>query len=209
MTRLAQALCALAARLLPPRHEAWGKAMRNELAYIGTDRDAVAHGLGCLAAAARERTTDFDTRFSAGLWAVALVGAGFACFHLACAARGVAVLSGANDGFLDALLRSGAADTELVARYKAARPIVIGFLFGLGLAHLAAAWFVSRRQLRRFVAAWSVALLVATVAVIIQLSIVWNAEGLPSELVAVLVQAPALALLLLWSNGRHLKRGTG
>lgn len=181
--------------------------MRDELAYIEANRDAVAHGFGCLAAALRERTLDFETRFGAGLWATALVGAGFACFHIVCAARGVAVLRGARDGFLEALLNNGA-DAGLVARYAAARPVVIACLFGLGLAHLIAAWFLSHGQFRPFLVAWTAALLAAALAVSIQLSIVWTADGLPSEFVALLAQAIAVASLLLWSNGRHLKRST-
>lgn len=206
--RLAHMLCTLAALLLPARRKPWGEAMRDELAFIESDREAVSYGFGCMAAAARERALDFDTRFAAGLWAVALIGAGFALFHIACAAHGLAVLRGAPDGFLDALLRSGAADAELVARYRTARPVVIALLFGLGFAHLLVAWFLARRQLRGFLIAWFAALLAAVIAVAIQLSIVWSVDGLPSEFVAVLVQAVSVPLLLLWSNGRHLQGKT-
>jgi hypothetical protein len=208
MTGLARSLCNLAAWLLPARRKTWGNAMCEELAYIGAGREAIAHGFGCVAAAARERMLDFETRFAAGLWAAALVGAAFASIHLVCAAHGIAVLRGAPDGFLEALMRHGA-DAELVARYEAARPIVIACFFALGLSQLAGSWFLSRRRLRQFGFAWCAATLVAAVAVVIQLSVVWTPVGLPSEFVAVLIQALAVPLLLLWSNGRHLEGRKG
>jgi hypothetical protein len=197
------ALCDLARRLLPPASRPWGDAMKAELSHIADRRHALDYAGGCLVAAAKARARDFDTRFAAGLWSVASVGAIFAYVHLACAARGIAVLRGARDGFLDALVRSGAADADLLLRYQSARPIVIACLLGLGLAHLAAAWFLVRRDLRRFLIAWSAALLAAILAVTIQLSVVWSADGLPSEFAALLVQAAMLAMLLLWSRGRH------
>lgn len=205
--RLAPALCDLAIRVLPARRKVWGEAMKAELHHIADGRPAVAHASGCLVAAARERARDFDTRFGAGIWSVALVSGAFAVIHISCAARGVRVLFGARDGFLDALVRGGRADAALVASYRSAMPIVIVCLFGLGFAHLAAAYFLFRLQLPRFLLAWCAALPIAIVAVAIQLSIVWSPDGLPAEFVALLVQAVTLPMLLLWSNGRHLYRG--
>ena len=164
------------------------------------------HASGCLVAAIKERAVDFESRFAAGLWSVSLVSGAFAFVHLRCASRGIAVLFGArDDGFLESLLRSGA-DEALVASYHAAMPFVIGSLYALGLAHVAAAYFLFRQQLRKFVFAWCAALLAASMAMAIQLAIVWSPEGLPSEFVALLVQAVALPTLLLWSRGRHLRR---
>ena len=204
--RLAHALCDLASLVLPRRRKLWGDAMRAELDHIGDGRSAVAHATGCLVAAARERALDFETRFAAGLWSVALVTGAFALFHIGCAARGVRVLLGARDGFLDMLVRGGA-DMQLLASYQGARPVVISCLLGLGLAQLAAAWFLFRMQLRPFLFAGGAALLIATVAVAIQLSIVPSAAGLPSEFFAPIAQGLALPMLLLWSNGRHRRPG--
>jgi hypothetical protein len=201
--RLTHALCELAMLLLPARRQSWGEAMKAEVSYIGDAASALAHAGGCVIAAARERVTDFDSRFAAGLGLVALVGAAFGVFHIVCASRGVEVLFGARDGFLDSLVRAQRATPELVARYEDARPIVIACLMSLGLAHLWAAHFLIRRAWRNFLLTWCCALLIAIVAVVIQLSVVWSAGGLPSEFVALLIQAVALPLLLLWSNGRH------
>jgi hypothetical protein len=95
------------------------------------------------------------------------------------------------------------AGPALMTRYEAARPIVIGCFIILGCTHLAAAWFLSRTQFHRFLIAWCAALLVAGVAVAIQLSIVWSADGMPSEFHALIIQAVALPALLAWSHGRH------
>lgn len=211
MSRLALSLGDLATRILPSGRKGWGEAMKAELIHIDDERSAVAHARGCLIAAVRERALDFHTRFAAGIWGVALVSGAFAFFHLKCASRGVDVLLGArDDGFLETLRHSGRADAELVAAYQNAMPVVIACFFCLGAAHLAAAWFLFRMQLRRFLWAWCAALLVATAAVAIQLSIVWSPDGLPSEFFALLVQAVALPALLFWSGGRHLRlRRTG
>lgn len=204
--RLPVALCDLAARLLPARRRLWGDAMRAELAHIDDRRSAFAHAGGCLVAAVRERARDFDTRFTAGLWAVALASTAFALIHLACAARGMNVLLGGHDGFREALIRGGA-DAQLLASYESARPVVVACIAGLGLAHLAAAFLLFRTEVGRFLVAWSVALLIATIAVVIQLSVIWSLDGLPSEYFALLIQAVAVPLLLFWSNGRHRPRG--
>jgi hypothetical protein len=203
MGRFALALCDLAGLVLPRPRKVWGDAMKAELNHIGDGRSALIHASGCCVAAVKARALDFDTRFAAGIWSVALASVAFALFHITCASRGVDVLLGAPDGFLEALQRSGRADTQLVASYRSAMPIVVACLFGLGFAHLAAAWFLFRMQLQRFLFAWFAALLIAIVAVAIQVSIVWSPDGLPSEFFALLVQTVALPLLLLWSNGRH------
>ena len=204
--RLAASLCDLAIRILPARRDRWGEAMKAELAYIDEAGPAMAHASGCLVAAAKARALDFDTRFAAALWSVAGITAGFAAFHLSCAARGVAALTGGRDGFLEALVRGGAGP-ELVASYRSAMPVVICCFIFLGLAHGAAAWWLVRRDFERFLVAWSAALGFAAAAVFIQLSVVWTPIGLPSESWGLLVQAVALPVLLLWSRGRHRERG--
>lgn len=205
--RLSIALCDLAILVLPRPRKTWGDAMKAELSHIAEDGQVMTYASGCLVAAVKERALDFETRFSAALGVVALTSAAFGVFHVLCAARGVDALLGAPDGFLDALVRSGRADTHLVASYLSARPIVIACLFGLGVAHLAAACFLVRLELQRFTIAWCAALLIAIAAVVIQLSIVWSVDGLPSEFYALLVQAVGLPALLLWSNGRHRHLG--
>ena len=200
--RLAAALCELAVRILPGRRRDWGEAMKAELAHVDAGGPALAHGGGCLVAAAKARAQDFDTRFAAGLWSVALVTAGFAAFHLQCAARGIAALNGGRDGFLEALLRGGA-DADLVASYRSAMPAVIACFIALGLVHAVAAVLLARRRLDLFPVAWTAALAIAAAAVAIQLSVVWTPVGLPTEFQALLVQAAALPPLLLWSRGRH------
>jgi hypothetical protein len=199
-------LCDIAGRVLPARRKHWGEAMRVELAYMDDPRSAMRHAGGCVLAAVRERALDFDSRFAAGLWSVALASAAFAVFRLACAARGVGVLLGGHDDFREALVRGGA-DARTLAGYEGARPVVIAGFVALGLAHLVAAFLLFRVDLRRFLLAWAATLLIATLAVAIQLSIVWSLDGLPSEYFALLVQAVAVPLLLFWSNGRHLPRG--
>lgn len=205
--RLSIALCDIAILVLPRPRKNWGNAMKVEVLHVDETGAAVAYAGGCVMAAVKERALDFRTRFSAALGIVALISAAFGIFHILCAARGVEVLLGAPDGFLNALIRNGRADTYRVASYLTARPIVIACFFGLGLAHLAAACFILRMQLQRFIIAWCAALLIATAAVVIQLSIVWSLKGLPSEFCALLVQAVGLPALLLWSNGRHRHLG--
>jgi ABC-type nitrate/sulfonate/bicarbonate transport system permease component len=199
--RLAPLLGKVAVRLLPAPRKPWGAAMEAELRYIGDERAAIGYAAGCLIAAIQERARDFETRFSAGLWSIAAVSAAFALFHIYCATRGVQVLLGSPDGFLDSLVRSGRADAALIASYQSAMPIVIACLFALGAAHLAAAYCLVRRRFRGFLVAWCSALGIAAVAVAIQLSIVWTGDELPSEFFALLIQATALSLLVLWSNG--------
>ena len=200
--RLALALCELAARLLPPRRRSWGEAMAAELGYAEDDRAALAFAGGCLLAAARERARDFDTRFTAGLWAIALVSALFAAIQLGCTIHGVEVLFGARDGMLAALNRDGASPA-LIIRYERARPIVIACFLALGLAQFATVWLLARGELRRFWIAWGIALLIATVVVTIELVVVWSPPGLPSEFRPLLVELLALPALLAWSRGRH------
>ena len=153
----------------------------------------------------RERTRDADTQIGAGRWAIAVITALYAVVRLACAAHGLAALSGAADGMRDALLMQGGGPA-LAARYDAARPIVVGLFLALGCAQLATAWFLSRGQIRRFLAAWSIALLAAGSAVAIQLSILRQIEGIPSEFHALLVQAVAVPALLAWSHTRRRRR---
>lgn len=201
--RLAYALCDLAILVLPRGRIVWGEAMKAELAYVGDGAAVLAHAGGCIVAATKERLLDFDARFAAGLWTLTLLSMSFAIFHIACASRGVDVMLGGRDGFLTALVRSGKATPELIASYHAAMPFVIACLFALGIAHLAGSYFLLRREWDRFLFAWCGALLAASAAVVVQLSVVWSSDGLPSEFIALLVQAIALPMLLLWSNGRH------
>jgi hypothetical protein len=111
--------------------------------------------------------------------------------------RGIAVLLGAPDGMRDALIEHGA-DVALIASYEAARPMVVGCFVALGFAQLATAWFLSQRQVGRFLAAWATALIIAGLAVVIQLSIIWEVEGVPSEFHGLLIQAIAVPALLAW-----------
>ena len=201
--RLARALCELAILMLPASRRRWGEAMRAELSYIDDGVSALDHAGGCLVAAVRARVADLDSRFAAGIGLIALVSAAFGIFHIACASRGIDVLLGAPDGFLNAMVASGRASPELIARYQEARPVVVCCLLALGFAHLAATCFLLRRDWQRFLLMWCCALIIAIVAVAIQLSVVWSADGLPSEFAALIVQAVALPMLLLWSNGRH------
>jgi hypothetical protein len=202
MRRLAYVLCALAIMLLPRGRRVWGRAMKAELSYVAGGPSALAHASGCIIAAIKIRLREFEARFAAALGSVAALSAGFGIFHIACASRGVDVRLGRHDGFLDVLVQSGASP-RLIADYHQAMPLVIGCLFALGFAHLAGSYFLLRREWDRFMLAWCGALLAAITAVLVQLSVVWSNDGLPSEFVALLVQAIALPLLLLWSNGRH------
>ena len=205
MRRLASTLCDIAGHVLPVAHKRWADAMAAELPHTENDRAALAYAAGCLVAAMRERAHEFDTRFAAGLWSVAVTTSLFGIIQLACAVRGIEVLFGARDGMREALVHDGA-NLALVARYDAARPIVIGIFILLGCVHLASAWFLSRMQLRKFFITWCTALLIASVAVMIQLSIVRNTGGIPSEFHGLLVPAVVLAALLAWSRGRHKGR---
>ena len=201
--RLAVVLCALACRALPLARHEWGQAMLADLDHVDDDHEALSFAGGCLFAAGIERYRDFDTRFATGLWAVALATGLCAIIHLVCAARGVAVLLGAPDGMLAVLRQSQGADAELVARYQAARPVVVGCFFLLGLVQAAAGFLLVQADFRRFVPVWYAGLGVAVAAVTIQLGIIWTLDGIPSEFYATLVQAAAIPALLAWSNGRH------
>jgi hypothetical protein len=205
--RAAFALCELATVLLPRRRRVWGQAMKAELAYVAGGSAALAYAGGCIMAAAKARMFDFETRFAAGLGSLALLGVACGIYHIACASRGLEVMLGRPDGFLAALVRGGRASPELIATYHQAMPIVVACLFGLGFAHLVASYFLLRHEWERFLLAWCASLIVAIAAVTVQLSVVWSGNGLPSELFALLVQAVALPMLLLWSNGRHRPLG--
>lgn len=170
-----------------------------ELPYAKDGRAALSFATGCLLAAVQERARDADTHIKSGLWVIAIVTAFYAIVQIACAVRGVAVLFGAPDGMHDTLVRQGAAPA-MMASYEVARPIVVGCFLALGCVQLAIAWFLSRGQIRRFLMAWPIALLIAGIAVTIQLSVFWNLEGVPSELHAPLIQAVAMAGLLAWSH---------
>ena len=203
MRRLASALCDGARRVMPPARRGWATAMAAELVHIEADRAALAYAGGCLLAAARARLHDFETRFAAGRWTIALATLLFAALQSLCAARGVRALLGGRDGMLDALIRARGPHAPMVASYTQARPIVVACFLALSALHLAAAWFLTRAQLGRFLTVWCLAVLVAITAVAIQLSIVWTADGIPCEFHPLLVQAVALPALLAWSNGRH------
>ncbi len=205
MRRLAVALCGAASRVLPASRRRWADAMVVELAHTDGDRAALGFAGGCLLAALHERVRDLDTRFAAGLWSIAVITALFAVLRISCAARGLAAIFGARDGMHEALAGQGAS-LALMTRYDAARPVVVGCFVVLGCAQLAGAWFLSRGQLQRSLVAWCVALIVATITVGIQLSIVWNLDGVPSEFHALLVQA-AVPALLIWFRRRQDRLG--
>jgi hypothetical protein len=80
MHRLAYALCRVAGHMLPAARKPWADAMTAELSYTEDDHAALAYAGGCLLAALRERVLDFDTRFTAGLWSIAVITSLFALF---------------------------------------------------------------------------------------------------------------------------------
>ncbi len=200
--RLPRILCTVATHLLPASRRSWADGMIAELAYVDDDRAALRFACGCLLAAVRERARDADTHVIAGLWTIAVATAFYAVVQLACAVRGVAVLFGARDGMRDALLRHGAPST-VIASYEAARPAVVGCFLALGIAQLATAWFLSRGQIRPFATAWCIALMIAGLAVAIQLSIIPASAGVPSEFHTLLMQAVAVPALLVWLHRRQ------
>lgn len=200
--RLPLILCNLATRLLPASRRSWADAMIVELSHADDTRAALNFASGCLLAALRERACDADTHITATLWTIAVVTALYAVVQLACAAHGVAVLFGAHDGMLDALLQNGASPT-IIASYETARPIVVGCFLALGAVQLTTAWFLSRGQFRPFATAWCIAFLIAGIAVAIQLSIIPDGAGVPSEFHALLIQAVAVPVLLVWLHRRH------
>lgn len=206
--RLARALCDIANRTLPYARRQWGQAMIADLASVDDDREACVFAVGCVIAAVKERFCDFDTRFAAGLWTVALVTGLFAMIHVVCAAHGVRVLLGAPDAMLESIRHSSGESGSVIARYESARPVVIGCFFVLGFLHAASGWFLARAEFGRFVLTWCGALMVAATAVAIQLSVIDTADGVPSEFYALLVQGTAIPALLIWSNGRHRRLET-
>ncbi len=181
--------------------------MLADLECVGDD-DAFAFAGGCLIAAVKERFCDFDTRFAAGLWAVAVVSGLFGVIHLLCAAHGVRVLLGAPDGMLESLRQSGNLSRSVVSRFESARPFVIACFVALGLLQVIAGWFLVRVRFWEFLFAWCVAVIIAVAAVAVQLSVIWTGDGVPSEFYAILVQAAAIPALLLWSDGRHRRLET-
>lgn len=200
--RLPLILCNVATYLLPASRRSWSDGMIAELSHADDDRAALAFASGCLVAAMRERARDADTHIMAALWTIAVATAFYAVIRLVCAAQGVAVLLGAHDGMRDALLKYGAS-SSVMASYETARPFVVGCFLALGTVQLATAWFLSRGQIRPFAAAWCLALLIAGIAVAIQLSIIPNAAGVPSEFHALLMQAVAVPALLVWLHHRQ------
>lgn len=176
--------------------------MATELMHAEDEQAALVFAGGCLITAIRERVADVDTRFGAGMWVIAVATALIAIFRLICAARGVAVIQGAPDGMREALVQLGATPTT-TASYDAARPVVVSCFFALGMTQLATAWFLSRGEIRSFLIAWSIALLIAGVAVAIQLSIFWSIDGLPSEFHGLLLQAATVPTMLAWYHNRQ------
>lgn len=207
--RLPLILCNLARCVLPAARRSWADAMMAELSHAENDPAALRFAGGCLLAALHARARDADTRIRTGLWSIATLTALFALLQLTCAARGMAVLLGAPDGMRDALVRYGAGPA-VTASYEAARPLVVGCFLALGCAQFATAWFLSRGEIRPFLVAWSMALLIAGIAVAIQLSVLWDVEGIPSEFHALLMQAVAVPALLAWSRHRqhHFRKGS-
>ena len=179
-----------------------------EVSQADDDRAALSFASGCVLTALRERARDVETLTCAGLWSVALLTALYAIDGLRCAARGLAVLMGAHDGMVAELVRLGA-PPSVIAAYEAARPIVVGCLAALACAQFATAWFLSRGQMRRFLIAWSAAFLVAGLAVVIQLSVIWTLDGVPSEFHALLAQAIAVPGLFAWSESHRRKSHRG
>ncbi len=179
-----------------------------EVSQADDDRAALSFASGCVLTALRERARDVETLTCAGLWSVALLTALYAIDGLRCAARGLAVLMGAHDGMVAQLVRLGA-PPSVIAAYEAARPIVVGCLAALACAQFATAWFLSRGQMRRFLIAWSAAFLVAGLAVVIQLSVIWTLDGVPSEFHALLAQAIAVPGLFAWSESHRRKSHRG
>lgn len=173
-----------------------------ELSQTEGDRAALSFAGGCLLAAMRERAHDADTHLKAGLWSIVIVTTLYAVDRLVCAGRGIAVLLGAPDGMREALLRHGITPAAM-ASYEMARPIVVGCFLALACAQFASAWFLSRGQIRAFAIAWLVALLSACIAVVVQLSVFWDVEGLPSEFHTLLLQALAVPALVAWSHHQH------
>jgi len=200
--RLPLILCNVAARLLPASRRSWADGMIAELSHADDARAALNFASGCLVAALRERARDADTHIMAMLWTIAMVTALYAVVQLVCAVRGVAVLFGARDGMMDALVRNGASPT-IIASYETARPMVVGCFLALGTVQIATAWFLSRGQIRPFAIAWCIALLIASIAVAIQLSIIRNGAGVPSEFHALFMQAVAVPALLVWLRRRQ------
>jgi len=203
MRPLAMILCEFARFTLPKKRKAWGDVMKAETKYIGDDRAAVIYAVGCLFAGFKERAKDFRTCFFIGHWSVVAITVALALYHIHCAWRGMLVMWGKPDPLYEALLRGSSADRMVAAAYHDATPIIVSLIFGLGVMHLVAAYFFARLQLQNFVYAWIAALLVSVLAVVIQLSIIWNLNGLPAEFVALIIQLLAVPALLLWSNGRH------
>ncbi len=203
MRRIAIAACDVAGLALPPGRARWHAAMLAEVSCIGDDRDAMRFAAGCLVAGLRERIADADSRFTAGLVSLAVVSLVAAFAHIGLAWRGAELLVAGPDRFF-ALLQAANPDQPMSrAAFDAAMPVLASCFLGLGIAHLCGAWLLLRRRLRDFAWAWGGGLLFASVAVAVQLSVVWSLDGLPSEFAALLVQMLGLPALLLWSEARR------
>jgi hypothetical protein len=199
MRRLAVKLGDLAVMALPRSRKAWGQAMMVEIEMISGDWAAAHFAAGCVIAGLTDRLSDFDAGFAAGLRFLALVSGAFALFHLRCAWGGARILLGRPDPFFNVLQRS---DPAAAAAYHNAIPIVAGCFLLLGIAHLAGAYLLARGRFREFLFVWCAVVVVATLAVVVQLSIVWTLDGIPSEFAAPIVQSIGVSALLMWSKSR-------
>lgn len=205
-TRLLDFLHDVSFHVLPASRREWGEAMSAERAYVD-ERDALAQAIGSLIAALKERVRDFDSRFSLAVGLIALVTAVCAFDRMVCAIRGAQILMGRPDGML-ALLRKGAMNPELVARYEMLRPFVVACFFGLGVAYMLGAWLLLRKKWAAFSTVSAMTLAIAVCAIWLQLLVVGGLDGVPSEVDGLVVQAIFIPLILAWSNGRSLDWGS-
>jgi hypothetical protein len=195
--RLARKLGDVAAAMLPGARRAWGEAMAAEIETIAGDWEAARFAAGCVVAGLKARASDFDTQFAAGLGTLALASAAFAMFHIRLAWGGAEILLGRRDAFYETLWRS---DPTVASAYRTAIPIVAFCFLLLGLIHLRGAYLLARGRLREFAFVWCAALAVATLAVAIQLSVVWTLDGVPNEFFALMLQSLGVPALLIWKE---------
>lgn len=208
MRRIAVMAGDLAGHVLPSSRSHWHAAMIAEVASIEDDRDAAGFAFGCLVAGLRERLADIDTRFSAGIGVLALVGMTAAAVHFTLGWRGASMSATGRAHFFKLLQAADPGQPISRAAFDTAMPIIAGCFLMLALAHLCGAWLLLRGRLREFACAWAVGLFFAVIAVAVQLAVVWSLDGLPSEFIASLVQIIGLPALLHLSRARRDAQGS-
>jgi hypothetical protein len=180
---------------MPRGREEWCAAIRGEVEHVEGHLAKIAFSASCVRAAVRERASHGPSIALTGLWSVALLTVALAVFQLGCAFRGLTIVLGAPDIYLQGLLNGTPAERSIGTSYQAATPALVACLGGLGLAQLVGACLLARRRWTPFVIVSWVALGICVVMAAIIISIELGSASLAVQFAALVLQAVVVPLL--------------